>query len=39
MEHETVYESREEREAQGRSVDPKWIQEQNMAAGMGGLQA
>ena len=44
--HKTVFESREEREAQGRPVDPKWMQEQNvsvkklilqMVAGMGGL--
>jgi hypothetical protein len=45
--HETVFESREEREAVGRAVDPKWMQEQNvisihlylfqMTAGMGGL--
>jgi hypothetical protein len=26
-EHETVFESREEREAAGRPVDPKWMQE------------
>ena len=26
-EHQTVFESREEREAQGRPVDPKWMQE------------
>jgi len=25
MEHETVFESREEREAEGRAVDPKWM--------------
>jgi hypothetical protein len=36
-EHATVFESREEREAEGRPVDPKWMQEQNMVAGMGGL--
>ncbi len=45
--HQTVFESREEREAEGRPVDPKWMQEQNvrlhrvevlqMVAGMGGL--
>mmetsp|Transcript_12959 Transcript_12959/g.9382 ORF Transcript_12959/g.9382 Transcript_12959/m.9382 type:complete len:137 (-) Transcript_12959:270-680(-) len=35
--HETVFESREEREMSGRPVDPKWMQEQNMIAGMGGL--
>ena len=28
--HITVFESREEREAQGRPVDPKWMQEQNV---------
>ena len=39
MEHETVFESREEREAQGRPVDPKWMQEQSMAGGLGGLGA
>ncbi|CDW85039.1 UNKNOWN [Stylonychia lemnae] len=47
--HETVFETREEREMSGRPVDPKWMQEQNvtisidklnifqMTAGMGGL--
>ena len=35
--HETVFESREEREAEGRPVDPKWMQDQNMVGGMGGL--
>jgi len=39
MDHETVFQSREEREAEGRPVDPKWMQEQNMVAGMGGLQS
>ena len=29
-EHQTVFESREEREAVGRPVDPKWMQEQNV---------
>lgn len=38
-EHETVFESREERELAGRPVDPKWMQEQNMIGGMGGLTA
>lgn len=37
--HVTVFESREEREAEGRPVDPKWMQDQNMVAGMGGLTA
>ncbi len=37
--HDTVFESREEREAVGRPVDPKWMQDQNMVAGMGGLTA
>ena len=32
-----MFESREEREAQGRPVDPKWMQDENMVAGMGGL--
>ena len=32
-----MFESREEREAEGRPVDPKWMQEQNIVAGMGGL--
>jgi hypothetical protein len=27
----TVFESREEREAAGRPVDPKWMQEQNVS--------
>lgn len=36
-EHRTVFESREERELQGRPVDPKWMQDQSMTAGMGGL--
>ena len=35
--HQTVFESREEREAEGRPVDPMWMQETNMVAGMGGL--
>ena len=35
--HETVFERREEREAEGRPVDPKWMQDENMTAGMGGL--
>ena len=33
-----MYQSREEREAEGRKVDPKWMQEENMVGGMGGLQ-
>ena len=37
--HQTVFESREEREAAGRPVDPKWMQENNMVQGMGGLGA
>ena len=37
--HVTVFETREEREAQGRPVDPKWMQDENMAGGMGGLIA
>ena len=36
--HETVFEKREEREMEGRPVDPKWMQEGNMIGGMGGLQ-
>jgi hypothetical protein len=28
----TVFESREEREAAGRPVDPKWMQEQNVSS-------
>jgi len=36
--HQTTFQSREEREAEGRQVDPKWMQEQNMVGGMGGLQ-
>jgi hypothetical protein len=36
-EHRTVFESREEREDQGRPVDPKWMQDGNMVGGMGGL--
>lgn len=35
--HETVFERREEREAEGRQVDAPWLQESNMVAGMGGL--
>lgn len=35
--HETIFETREEREAEGRPVDPKWMQDTNMVAGMGGL--
>ena len=35
--HETVFERREEREADGRQVDAAWLQESNMTAGMGGL--
>jgi len=35
--HQTVFETREEREAEGRPVDPKWMQDQNMVAGLGGL--
>ncbi len=34
-----MFESREEREAEGRAVDPKWMQDTNMVAGMGGLTA
>lgn len=32
-----MFESREEREAEGRPVDPKWMQDNNMVGGMGGL--
>ena len=32
-----MFETRAEREAQGRPVDPEWMQEGNMVAGMGGL--
>lgn len=39
QDHQTVFQSREEREAEGRPVDPKWMQDQNMVGGMGGLQA
>mmetsp|Transcript_921 Transcript_921/g.1650 ORF Transcript_921/g.1650 Transcript_921/m.1650 type:complete len:251 (+) Transcript_921:12-764(+) len=39
MQHETIFESREERQADGRQVDPKWMQDQNMVGGMGGLTA
>lgn len=35
--HETMFERREEREAEGRPVDPKWMQDDNMVGGMGGL--
>lgn len=28
--HETVFESREERQASGRPVDPKWMQDNNV---------
>ena len=35
--HQTVFERREEREAEGRPVDPAWMAENNMVAGMGGL--
>ena len=35
--HMTVFESRAEREAEGRPVDPAWMAENNMVAGMGGL--
>ena len=35
--HKTVFERREEREAEGRPVDPKWMQDENLTAGMGGL--
>ena len=38
MQHETVFESREEREAEGRPVDPKWMQDNNMVQAMGGLR-
>ena len=34
--HQTVFESRQEREAQGRPVDPSFMQE-NLTGGMGGL--
>lgn len=37
--HETVIETREEREEAGREVDPKWMQENNMIGGMGGLSS
>ena len=37
--HETVFESREEREADGRPVDPNWMQDTNIVGGMGGLTA
>lgn len=37
--HETVFESREERVAEGREVDPKWMQETNMIGGSGGLSS
>ena len=33
----TIFETREEREADGRPVDPAWMQDENMVAGMGGL--
>ena len=36
-EHQTVFESRAEREMAGRPVDPSWMQNQNMVGGMGGL--
>ena len=32
-----MFQSREEREAEGRQVDPKWMQDENMIGGMGGL--
>jgi hypothetical protein len=32
-----MFQSREEREAEGRQVDPKWMQDENMVAGMGAL--
>jgi hypothetical protein len=32
-----MLEWRSEREAEGRKVDPKWMQDDNMTAGMGGL--
>ena len=35
--HMTVFETRAEREAEGRPVDPAWMAENNMVAGMGGL--
>ena len=35
--HQTVFETRAEREAEGRQVDAPWLQENNMVAGMGGL--
>ena len=35
--HMTIFETREEREADGRPVDPAWMQDENMVAGMGGL--
>ena len=32
-----MFETREEREQEGRPVDSKWMQDNNMIAGMGGL--
>lgn len=36
-EHRTVFESREERQSQGRAVDPAWMQKGNLVGGMGGI--
>jgi len=36
-EHRTVFESRKEREDQGRPVDPAWMSEGNLAGGIAGL--
>ena len=33
----TIFESREERVADNREVDPKWMQENNMVGGSGGI--
>ena len=35
--HETVFESRQERQAEGRQVDAGGVQASNMNAGFGGL--
>jgi hypothetical protein len=35
--HKTIFATREERLAEGRPVDPKHVQDNNLAAGMGGL--
>ena len=34
-----MFESREERVADGREVDPKWMQENNMVGGSGGIMS